>query len=118
MDKNIVLLEGVIGTDYKISRSNSGSEYITFTLRVKGGVGRYKDKTEERSETMLRIFIFDNRLVEYMRSVGAKVGNRVSILARLNSHRTEIKGEPIIQCNIVVRSISVLRTKEDGLVHK
>jgi hypothetical protein len=36
MDKNIVLLEGVIGTDYKISRSNSGSEYITFTLRVKG----------------------------------------------------------------------------------
>lgn len=110
MDKNIVWLEGVIGDDYKYAKTQDGKEFATFTLLVRSYMKEFADKTEKRDYTYLRIMVFDSKLVEHLHKMSARRGHRVSVLARLNSHRQEYKGNAFVQVDIVARDIQIIKT--------
>ena len=113
MDKNIVMLEGQIGDDFKFGKTQDMKEVCTFTLCINSFIKDMADSTERtNSQVYIRTMIFDKKLVEYMKKVKAKQGQRVSVFARLTSHKSEYRGISYIQNNVVVRDIHVIKTKE------
>lgn len=110
-DKNIVILSGVSGDDVKFGRAQNGKEYVTFTLLCTQFDRKLGDDDEHvRCTDFLRIMVFNNprkRLVDYLKTAGFRRGMRVMIFGRLQAHKTEFKGNPIIQINVNVRNIHV-----------
>lgn len=112
-DKNVVFLEGLIGDDYKYGKTQEGKEFATFCLCINAYDKELADNTERtHSQTMIRIFVYDKKQLEYLRKINAHRGMRASIFARLSSHKTEYKGITFIQNNVVCKDISIIKTKE------
>lgn len=114
LDKNIVLLEGVIGDDYKYSKTNDGKEYATFSLCINSFLKEIADSTERtHSQTFIRIFVYDKRLVEYLHKVKAHRGQRASVFGRLVSFKNEYKGNVFMTNNVACRDIQIIQTREE-----
>lgn len=112
LDKNIVLLEGLIGDDFKFGKTSDAKEMITFSLCINTYMKEIADDTERtRSQTYVRIFVYDKKQIEYLRRIDAHRGQRVSVLGRLSSHKSEYKGIEYIQLTVIVRDIGVIQTK-------
>lgn len=112
MDKNFVMLEGHIGNDLSYGKTQDGKEFATFSLCIDGYSKDYHDTSERKHGfVMVRIMVFEKRLVDRMHELKVRTGTRLSVFARLNSHRTEYKGISYIQNDVVVRDMSVIRTK-------
>ena len=45
-DKNRVMLEGIIGDDFRYSKTQEGKEYATFSLCINAFDKEYADSTE------------------------------------------------------------------------
>lgn len=112
MDLNFVMLQGKIGNDLQYRKTKDGANFATFSIVINSYNKELKDKTEQRNETYIRIMAFDNRIVEYMQRVNAKQGNRVNVVARLNSHKSEYKGVAIVQNDVVARDVTVIKAKD------
>lgn len=112
MDLNIVFLQGKIGNDLQYKKTSEGSQFATFSVVVNSFSKDMKDSTEKRSETYIRVMCFDKHIVEYLQRVNAKQGNKVSILARLNSHKSEYKGISFIQNDVIARDVVVVKVKD------
>lgn len=113
MDLNIVMLQGRIGNDLQFRKTTEGATFATFTTIINSYSKDFKDNTEHRTETYIRVMCFDKRVVEYMQKVGAKQGNRVNVFARLNSHKSEYKGVEFIQNDVIARDVVVVKPKSD-----
>lgn len=112
MDKNFVILEGQVGDDLSYGKTQDGKDYSTFSLIINGYSKDYHDSSErQHGFTMIRIMVFESRLVDRMRDLKVRTGTRVGVFARLNSHRTEYRGISYIQNDVVVRDLTVVRTK-------
>lgn len=114
MDKNIVILEGVIGDDAKFGKTQDGKEYYTFSLCVNAYAKEFADSTERsHSQTFVRIFIYDKRQLEYIRKVNAKRGQRASVFGRLSSFKNEYKGITFMSNNVICRDIIIAKTRKE-----
>lgn len=112
MDKNVVFLEGSVGEDLNYGKTQDGKEFGTFSLLVNGYSREYHDSSERNhSFVMIRVMVFERSLVERMRELKVRSGTRVSIFARLNSHRSEYRGVSYIQNDVVVRDLAVIKSK-------
>ena len=111
--KNVVFLEGRISDDYKQMRTKEGRIFITFTLIVRSFDKDLSDNTERKIDIYIRIMVFDNKLIKYLERVGAKNGNWVSIMGRVNTYQREIDDKYYSFLDVVVRDINVLKTIKD-----
>ena len=115
LDKNIVILEGVIGDDFKYSKTKDGKEFATFSLCVNSFSKDISDSTERtHSQTYVRIFVYDKKLVEYLRKVNAHLNQRASVFGRLASCKNEYKGITFMTNNIVCRDITIIKTRKES----
>lgn len=113
LDKNIVILEGVVGDDFKWAKTQEGKEFATFSLCIDSYVKEFADLTERsHSQTFVRINVFDKRYIEYLHKITIRSGTRVSVFGRLTSSRTEYKGISLMQNHVVCRSIEIIKTSE------
>lgn len=113
-DKNIVMLCGLIGDDYKYGKTKDGKEYATFSLLVNDFNKELADSTERtNSQQMLRITCFDPKLVEYLRKVQAHRGMRANVFGRLTTFKNEYKGNTFIQMSVAVRDIEIIKTNSN-----
>lgn len=112
MDLNIVFLQGKIGNDLQYKKTSEGAQFATFSVVVNSFAKEIKDSTERRTETYIRVMCFDKYIVDYLQRVNAKQGNKVSILARLNSHKSEYKGISFIQNDVIARDVVVVKVKD------
>lgn len=111
-DTNIVILAGRVGENVKFGTAQNGNKYCTFILEVDAYSRDMHDSTErDYSKTLVRIFVYDKVQLAYLERVGIKQGNFVQLLARLNSHKTEVGNKNIIQNSVIVRDISVIKTQ-------
>lgn len=112
-DKNIVILNGIIGDDYKYGKTQECKEYATFSLCINSFYKEMADSTERtHSQTFIRIFVYDKQMVEYLHKVNAKRGNRCSVFGRLVSFKNEYKGNTFMTNSVVCRDIEIIKTKE------
>lgn len=113
MDKNIVILEGVIGDDFKYGKTQEAKEYATFSLCINSFIKELADSTERsHSQTYIRIFCFDKRIVAYLKKIGAHRGQRASVFGRLSSVKNEYRGNTFMTNNVTCRDIVVIQTTE------
>lgn len=113
MDKNIVFLEGQIGTDAKWGKTQEGKEFFTFSLCINAYAKEFADATERsHSTTYVRIFCYDKRHIEYLRKVEAHAGERVSVFGRLSSTKNEYRGITYMSNNVVCRDITIIKRKK------
>lgn len=111
-DKNIVVLEGIIGDDFKYGKTQEGKEFATFSLCVNSFNKEMADSTERtHSQAFIRIFVYDKVQLEYLHKVDTHRGQRVSVFGRLISFKNEYKGNTFITNNVVCRDISIIKTK-------
>lgn len=114
MDKNIVMLEGVIGDDYKYGKTQDGKEYATFSLCINSYMKEFADSTERtHSQTYIRIFVFDKKQVDYLQKVKARRGQRASVFGRLTSVKNEYKGNTFITNNVTCRDVTIIKNKKE-----
>lgn len=115
MDKNIVMLEGIIGDDYKYGKTQDGKEFATFSLCVNSYI-KELDETigRTRSQNFIRIFVFNKRQVEYLHNVNAHRGQRASVFGRLTSVKNEYRGNTFITQNVSCRDITIIKTKNEN----
>lgn len=112
LDKNIVLLSGIIGDDAKYGKTQDGKEYFTFSLCVNSFMKEIADKTERtHSQAFIRIFVYDARQVEYLHKVNAHRGQRANVFGRIVSFKSEHKGNTFVANNVVCRDIEIVQTK-------
>lgn len=117
-DKNIVMLEGLVGNDLKRGTASNGKKFITFSLCINSYMREIHDSTEsEHPMAYLRVFIYDQRMLRYLNDTNIKHNDRVSIFGRLHSKLREVGKERIVQMNIVVRDISLIKknANDDGI---
>lgn len=114
LDKNIVLLEGLIGDDYRYGKTQDAKEYATFSLCINSFIKDMADSTERtHSQAFIRIFVYDKKQVEYLHKVNAHRGQRASVFGRLVSFMSEHKGNRFMVNNVVCRDIQIIKTKEE-----
>ena len=114
-DKNIVILDGVIGDDYKYGKTQDGKEYATFSLCINTYAKDFSDSTERtHSITYIRIFVYDTRQVEYLKRIGAHRGLRASVFGRLTSFKNEYKGITFMTNNVVCRDVEIIQVKSNN----
>ena len=111
--KNILVLEGRVGNDFRYSRTIEGRVYASFTLQVKSFDKELKDSTENKEHIRIRIEVFDHKLVKYLQAVNCHNGCLVNILGRLNAYKAEKNGVTFYQNDVVVRDINVIKTLAD-----
>lgn len=112
LDKNIVILEGIIGDDSKFGKTNEGREYFTFSLCINNFAKEMADSTERtHSQAFIRVFCYDKKQLEYLRKVDVKRGQRASVFGRLSSFKNEYKGIEYITQSVVCRDIEIIKTK-------
>ena len=104
MDYNQCFLQGQIGEDFKFSKTESGTTFATFSLAMDG---KFKGAD---CMIYIRIMVFKPPLVKYLQDVGAKRGNRCTVIGSLQSYKREIKGESIIQNTVLVNDITIRKT--------
>ena len=115
LDKNIVLLEGIIGDDAKFGKTQEGKEYFTFSLCVNSFLKDMSDSTERtHSQVFIRIFVYDKKQIEYLHKVKAHRGQRASIFGRLSSFKNEYRGNTFITLNVICRDINITKTKQEN----
>lgn len=113
MDKNIVIVEGVIGDDAKFGKTQEGKEFYTFSLCVDAYAKEFADATERNhSQTFIRIFVYDKRQIDYLHKVNVKRGQRASVFGRLSSFKNEYKGITFMSNNVICRDIVIIKTRK------
>lgn len=113
-DKNIVVLEGLVGNDFKYGKTSEGKEYATFSLCINSFMKELSDSTERtHMQAFIRIFVYDPKQVEYLHKVNAHRGQRASVFGRLTSHKNEFRGNTFMTVNVACRDIAIIKTKEE-----
>ena len=111
--QNQVFLKGQIGNDLKVGKATTGKKYMSFSLIVNSSQRDISDDVTKSVE-YIRIFIFNNnkkKMVDKLEEMGLKKNMFVSIVGRLQTARTEFKGNPIIQLSVQVIDLSIIQTK-------
>lgn len=114
LDKNIVLLEGLIGDDFKYGKTQDAKPFATFSLCINAFLKEMADSTERtHSQAFIRIFVYDKKQVEYLQKVKAGRGQRASVFGRLISFKNEYRGNTFVTNNVVCRDITIVNTKKE-----
>lgn len=115
MDKNISVLDGVIGNDYKEAKTRDNRDFVTFSLVLGAYMKEWADKTERSYRYQyIRVFVYDKKQVEYLRDVRAKKGNRVFVFGRLTSCLSEYRGNRTITQQVISRDVAIIKTPKEA----
>ena len=107
--RNEVILVGRIKDKVKYALSQTGNEYVYFSLDVENqnNVGEFSAQYYQ----VLHVTCFKRPVVKYLKNIEAKGGNIVIIFGYVGSFTNEIKGKLLIQNTIIAKEIFVVKTK-------
>lgn len=106
--RNEVILVGRIKDKVKYALSQTGNEYVYFSLEVEN----QNNATEFAAQynQVLHVTCFKRPVVKYLKTIEAKGGNIVVIFGYVGSFMNEIKGKVLLQNTIIAKEIFVVKT--------
>ena len=111
MDRNIVILQGRIGSVYKESKTQNGKPFVYFGLEIESKSN--SRSTENNYHQTLKVMVFRKKAVDYLKSVGARSGNRCIVFGFMSSFYDEIKGKSVLTNAINADECYIIKTKTD-----
>lgn len=108
--ENYVRLRGVVGDNVIWGLAVNNRKYCSFQI-ITNNDGKYISEMETNSKEYLRVIVFNRRrvkLVDKMERYGFKRGMYVGVEGRLQTSKTEFKGNSIIQLMIYVKKIWII----------
>ena len=94
MDKNIVILQGRIGSVLKEGKTQNGNTFMYFGLDIESKANA--NSTDNNYRQTLKIMCFKTRVIEYLRKVKAHTGTTVIVFGFMSSFMDEIKGKSML----------------------
>lgn len=110
MDVNQFTLIGRIGSSFKYAKAQSGNTYAYFSLEVEP---RALAKENDYRQ-ILHVMVFNKKIIDYMKAVEAKRGNRVVVVGYCSSFSNEVNGKMIISNTINAKGVFVIKTPPRG----
>lgn len=107
---NKVELAGIVGDYVTWGKSTNGKKYCSFQIITNAAKG-YTSEAETNSKEYIRIFVFNGRtkrMVDSMKEAGFRRGLYVRIEGKLQSSKTEYKGQSIIQIAVHVYKLWII----------
>lgn len=102
-DRNYVRLEGVIVGDVTYKKTSAGKNYCSFTIRTE------TKGSEGFSTTNTYVFVFTQPRIDYLKRVGAREGNRVSVDAHLRTSKKDVHGATVMQTIVTVDDVHIIK---------
>lgn len=110
-DRNQVILVGRIGGKLVERKAQNGSSYIFFPFSLENRDAA--DSTDNNYSQDLHIMVFKKPVIDYMRRVKAKSGNRVVVFGFMSAFKTEVNGKTIISNAINAIDVMIVKSRSD-----
>lgn len=94
MDKNIVILQGKIGSVLKEGKTQNGGTFLYFGLEVESKANA--TSTENNYRQTLKIMVFKPKVIQYLRHVKAHTGTTVLVFGFMSSFYDEVHGKSLL----------------------
>lgn len=112
MDRNQVILVGRIGGKLVERKAQNGSSYIFFPLSLENRDAA-ADSTDNNYSQDLHIMVFKKPVIDYMRKVKARSGNRIVVFGFMSAFKTEVNGKTIISNAINAIDVMIVKSRSD-----
>ena len=111
MDKNIVILQGRIGSVLKESKTQNGGTFMYFGLDIESKANA--TSTENNYRQTLKIMCFKPKVIEYLKKVKAHTGTPVIVFGFMSSFYDEVHGKQVLVNALNANEVYVIKTTED-----
>ena len=111
MDKNIVILQGRIGSVLKEGKTQNGGSFIYFGLDIESKSNA--TSTEHNYRQTLKIMCFKPKVVEYLKKIKAHTGTPCIVFGFMSSFYDEVHGKSVLVNALNANEIYVIKTTED-----
>lgn len=109
-DRNQLTLVGRINGRIVEKRAQNGSRFLFFPVAIDN---RFNGTTTDGNYSQdIHVMVFVSRVLDYMKKVGAKEGNRVVIFGFVSAFKTERKGETIISNAVNATDVFIIKTQQ------
>ena len=94
MDKNIVILQGRIGSVLKEGKTQNGNTFMYFGLDIESKANA--NSTDNNYRQTLKIMVFKKNVIQYLRNVKAHTGTTVLVFGFMSSFYDEVHGKSLL----------------------
>lgn len=112
MDRNLVILVGKIGGKLVERKTQTGSTFVFFPFALENKEAA-SDPIEANYRQDLHIMVFRKPLIDYLKRVNARAGNRIAVFGFMSAFKTEVNGKIIISNAINCTDVMVAKTRSD-----
>ena len=110
-DRNQLTLVGRINGKIIERTAQNGSKFMFFPMAIDN---RFNGTTTDNNYSQdIHVMVFNPKVVEYLRNVGAREGNRVVVFGFISAFKNEHKGETIISNAVNGTDVFIVKTKAD-----
>lgn len=109
MDKNIVILQGRIGSVLKEGKTQTGGSFMYFGLDVESKANAYS--TENNYRQTLKIMVFKPKVIQYLRKIKAHTGIPCIVFGFMSSFYDEIKGKSVLVNALNANEVLCIQTR-------
>lgn len=112
MDRNQVTLVGQIAGKLVERKAKNGSTFVFFPLSLENRDAA-ADPIEANFRQDLHIMVFRKPLLDYLKRVNARAGNRIAVFGFMSAFKAEVNGKTIISNAINATDVVVAKTRSD-----
>jgi hypothetical protein len=94
MDKNIVILQGRIGSVVKEGKTQNGNMFLYFGMDIESRSNA--TSTENNYKQTLKVMCFKPKVIEYLRKLKVHSGMHCIVFGFMSSFMDEVKGKPML----------------------
>ena len=109
MDKNIVILQGRIGSVLKDGKTQNGGSFIYFGMEIESKANA--TSTENNYRQTLKIMCFKPKVIEYLKKVKAHTGTPVLVFGFMSSFYDDVHGKSVLVNALNANEVLCIQTR-------
>ena len=109
MDKNIVVLQGRVGSVVKDGKTQSGSPFLYFGMDIESRSNA--NSTENNYRQTLKIMCFKPKVTDYLKRLKVHSGMPCIVFGFMSSFMDEVKGKSILVNALNANEVYIIQTR-------
>jgi len=109
VDKNLVILQGRIGSVLKEGKTQNGGTFVYFGLDVESKSNA--TSTENNYRQTLKIMVFKPKVIEYLKKIKAHSGTPCIVFGFMSSFYDEVHGKSVLVNALNANEVLCIQTR-------